>query len=286
MALLLSNFTQVRLTEIAVLVRLLVRYMENPAFSEDSIVLPPPTEVSPTPKIETGNFQMQQPIVLNPGIASEVSEGSKRGSLATFGLLLAGWFVGNLIILSVLAVATVGTVGATGLIKVPLLSSYLFGQKLVSFTPVEIDYFAQADLKLSKIRTLEEGESLKKLELGEEEINALLNNQINNNIGFPIGNQKLKLVNSKFIFTGNLISTNAPVEIVGTMEVEGLTAQISIDQAKFGKIKVPSFLASSIVDNSLSKIGLSISGSTIPAQSLKILEGKIILSDVVNPEAP
>lgn len=258
--------------------------MENTAFSEDTIQLPPPTEVSPTPKIESVNFQMQPPIVLNPGIPSNSGGLSKRGGFATFGLLLAGWFVGNLIILSIVAVVTLGAVGSTGLVKVPFLTGYLFGSEQVSFTTVEIDQFAKVSSKIDKVRNLEEGESLKNIELSEAEINALLNNQISNNIGFPIGNQKLKLVNSKFIFTGNLISTNAPVEIVGTMQVEGLTVQLNIEQAKFGKLEIPTFLASNIIDSSLSKIGLSISGSTIPAQSLKILEGKIVLSDVVNPE--
>lgn len=275
-----------RLTEITVLVRLLLRHMENTAFSEDTIQLPPPTEVSPTPKIESVNFQMQPPIVLNPGIPSNSAVVSKRAGFATFGLLLAGWFVGNLIILSIVAVVTLGAVGSTGLVKVPFLTGYLFGSEQVSFTTVEIDQFAKISSKIDKVRNLEEGESLKNIELSEAEINALLNNQISNNIGFPIGNQKLKLVNSKFIFTGNLISTNAPVEIVGTMQVEGLTVQLNIEQAKFGKLEIPTFLASNIIDSSLSKIGLSISGSTIPAQSLKILEGKIVLSDVVNPEVP
>jgi hypothetical protein len=259
--------------------------MENPAFSQDAIQLPPPTVVSPTPKSESAIFQPQPPIVLNPGIESGKDQVSKRGVMATFGLLLAGWFVGNLIILSLLAAVTIGVVGSTGLVKVPLLTGLLFGHDSASYTPVETDQYDKVETKIGQVSSLGLGESLKKLELSEAEINALLNNQINNNIGFPIGNQKLKLVDNKFIFTGNLISTDSPVEIVGAMVVEGSTAQVSIKQAKFGKIQIPTVLASSIIDNSLSKIGLSISGNSIPAQSLRILEGKVVLSNVVNPKA-
>ncbi len=258
--------------------------MENPAFSQDSIQLPPPTEVSPTPKVTTEAVQIQEPIILNPGISSSHSKSSNgRGGLATFGLLLAGWFVGNLLILAALGIGVIGAVGSTGLVKVPVLTSYLFGQDNPLYNSTNQVYYEDAIAKIDEIDSLKDGQSLKKLELSEAEINALLNKQINSVQDFPIGNQSLKLLNDRFVFTGNLVSTNAPVVIVGKVEVDGLTAHVTIDQASFGKVKIPAFLASSIVDNNLSKIGLSLSGSSIPAQSLRIVNGKITLQEVTKP---
>lgn len=257
--------------------------MENPAFDVDSLELPPPTEVSPTPKNDPEQMQPQNPIILNPGVSKEVPSSSKRGLLATFGLLLAGWFVGNLVILATLAAVAVGTVGSTGLVKIPVLTSYLFGKEQPQYTPAESFALDSANSKLSEVKSLAKDQTLNNLELSQDEINALLDNQISSSSGFPIGNQHLQLINNQFIFTGNLTATDAPVEIVGNLQVSGLTAQVSITKAKFGKLDIPVFLASNIVDSSLSKIGLSLSGSSIPAQSLKILDGKMVLQNVVNP---
>lgn len=257
--------------------------MENPAFKVDSLELPPPTEVSPTPKNVSEELPPQNPIILNPTVTNEAPTTLKRGMLTTFGLLLAGWFVGNLIIMASLAVIAVGAVGSTGLVKVPVLTSYLFGKEQPQYTPAESFALDSANTKLAEVRGLAKGETINNLELSQDEINALLDNQINSSSGFPIGNQHLQLTNDRFVFTGNLISTDAPVEIVGSLQVSGLTAQVSITKAKFGKLDIPVFLASNIVDSNLSKIGLSLSGSSIPAQSLKILDGKIVLQDVSNP---
>lgn len=256
--------------------------MENPAFNPDAIELPPPTDVSPTPKNNTETFQPQSPIILNPGVSQEIPRGSKRGLLSTFGLLLAGWFVGNLVILAAVAALAIGTVGSAGLVKVPILTSYLFGAEQPHYTPAESFDLDDANLKLAEVNSLAEGQSLKNLELSEAEINALLNNEITHASNFPIANQKLVLTNGHFIFTGNLVATNAPVEIVGNLQVDSLSARVTLTAAKFGKIKIPLFLASNIVDSGLSKIGLSLSGSSIPAGAISILDGKLVLKDVVN----
>lgn len=260
--------------------------MENPAFDSDTLVLPPPTEVSPTQKVNIENTLVPpQPIVLNPGVAEPTKSSSKRGALATFGLLLAGWFVGNLIIVSLLALAAVGTVGSTGLVRVPLLTNFLFGKVQPGFTPVEIETYQDANLKIDKIENLGSSEKVRSVEFSEAEINALLNDKINNSLGFPIANQKIKLSDNRFIFTGNLVSTNAPVEIIGRIQSEGLNASLTINQAKFGKLSLPIVLANAILDQNLGKIGLSLSGINIPAESIKIIDGQILLKNVINPNS-
>jgi len=255
--------------------------MDNPAFDVDKLELPPPTEVSPVSQNQV-NEEIEPVVVLNPG-ESQTKEIPKRSSLATFGLLLAGWFVGNLIILTAMASVAIVTVGSTGLVRVPVLTEYLFGKQVASINPVESFALDEANTKLSEISALPKGQTIHSLTLSENEINALLDKQINTGTGFPIGNQQLKLTNNQFVFTGNLISTNAPVKIVGSVQVDGTAAKVSIEEAKFGKLGIPVVLASSIVDSSLSKIGLSLSGATIPAQSLQILDGRVILQDVSNP---
>lgn len=226
----------------------------------------------------------QDPIILNPGFSQEnINESSKRGFVATLGLLFAGWLVGNLVILFIIGVFSLGTISSTGLVSVPIVTEFLFGKATPVYSSADQFSLEQAIEKLNQVSVLKKGQKIEKLELTENEVNALLDNQINNNSGFPIGNQKLELKDNNFIFTGNLIKTNAPVRIKGSVKADSLAARVSIDNARFGKINIPSFLASSIVDSSLDKIGLSLNGKLIPAQTLKILEGKIMLQEVVNP---
>lgn len=258
--------------------------MDNSASQDNQVITPSEPDFLPIQENLNASLPTREPIILNPGISEgDSGESSKRGFIATLGLLFAGWLVGNLVILFLVGVFILGTVSSTGLVQVPILTQFLFGEARPIYSSVDQFSLEQASEKLNKISVLKQGQKLKNLDLTESEVNALLDNQITNSSGFPIGNQALKLENNNFIFTGNLIDTNAPVRIQGSVKVDSLTARVSIVSAKFGKINIPSFIASNIVDSSLDKIGLSLDGKLIPAQSLKILNGKIMLQGVVNP---
>src|SRR3990167_4348371 len=72
----------------------------------------------------------QEPIILNPGLPNikKLSENTNsHGVLATFGILIAGWFFGNLILLSVASIGVAIAAGSTGLEKIPLVSEKFFG---------------------------------------------------------------------------------------------------------------------------------------------------------------
>ncbi len=226
----------------------------------------------------------QNPIVLTPGkTVDHAITKEKRGFLATFGILFSGWLLGNLILLTLLSLVGIYLAGSTGLVKVPVLSDYLFGKPTAVARNVDETALESAQGKISEINTLQKGETVKELSLSEEEINALFNKQTKSATDFPIGDPNLKLTDGKFIFTGKLSQTNAPVTIEGKIAVSGVAASVNIVSAKFGKFNLPGFIASNIIENNLAKIGLSLNGTSIPAKSLIIGEGNVDLKDVSNP---
>ena len=227
--------------------------------------------------------QLQQPIILNPGLSDSQKEAgrkSSRAALSTLGVLLAGWFFGNLILLALGSVGVAIAAGSTGLVRVPLVSERFFG-KANSPTP-SVDQLAleNAQEKLNTIGNLDKGQTLKSVALDEEEINALLQQQVSQNQGFPILDPKIKLGDNEFVLSGRLEETNAPVEIIGRVSVSGLMANVEIASAKFGKINIPSFLASNLFEGYLSDIGLSLSGSQLPAKRIRIADGVVSLLEV------
>lgn len=233
---------------------------------------------------ESTNFQPKDPIILNPGYNQSKTEvNSKRGFLSTFGLLFAGWLVGNLLIVSLVSLFAVVLVGSTGLVKVPVLSAYFFGKETPLYRAADQYFLESAEEKLAKVAELKKGQAVKQIELTENEINALLNKEITETTDFPIANQSLKILENEFIFSGRLVSTNAPVEIRGQVLADNLTAKVDILSAKFGKIELPSFISTNIINENLSRIGLSLSGSQLPAQSIQLRDGQLVLEEVVNP---
>lgn len=223
-----------------------------------------------------------EPIVLNPGISTESKSSIKkngRGALATLGILLAGWFFGNLILLAVASTGIAVAAGSTGLVKVPLVTERFFGTPAAPKTEIDQSALANAEEKLNTISTLSEGETLKSVALAEDEVNALFQKQVTGS-GFPIVNPKMVLGEDTFVFTGNLASTNAPVEIKGEIDVSGLVLSVDLTSAKFGKVEIPSFIATNLIDSYLSEIGLSLSGSQIPAKSVKVSSGLVSLLEV------
>lgn len=225
-----------------------------------------------------------QPVILSSPKPTTIAQSpnTKRGFLGTLGLLFTGWVIGNLIAFSILGIAAISLVGSSGLVRIPLVSQWFFGT--AENKPVVVDSFAleEAEAKLDQIDKLKAGETLEELALSEEEVNALLSNSIQNSNDFPINDPKLEIIKGGFIFTGVFRSTNAPVNIRGSINVAGLSAKVEIIEAKFGKIDMPIFLASNIIDSNLSKIGLALSGGEIPAKSVSLTNGLVSLEEVVN----
>lgn len=227
----------------------------------------------------------QQPIVLNPGLIKSHDENSSknsRGLFATLGILLAGWFFGNLILLAVASVGVAFAAGSTGLVKVPFVTEKFFGSATADQPTLDQGAYENAQEKLNIISTLRSGQTLKSVALDEGELNALFSKQIETSGNFALKNPKIRLEENQFIFSGRLKETNAPVEIIGKVDVSGLVANIEIVSAKFGKIDMPSFIASNLIDSYLSEIGLSLSGAQLPAKSIKIADGLVSLIEVSN----
>lgn len=225
----------------------------------------------------------QEPIVLNPGLAQQPAKTalkSGRGVVSTFGILIAGWFFGNLILLAIGSVGLAVAAGSTGLVRVPLVSERFFGTPVSSEITVDQIALENAEEKLNTISTLPQGETLKSVALDEGEVNALLQKQIGEGSSFPIAEPKIKLGTNEFVFSGKLAETNAPLEIVGRISVSGLVANVEIMSAKFGKVEMPSFVASNLLESYLEEIGLSLGSSQIPAKSIQITDGIISLLQV------
>lgn len=225
----------------------------------------------------------QEPIILNPGL----SEGSKKTShrsigkvFSTLGILLAGWFFGNLILLAIGSAGIAIAAGSTGLVKVPFVSERFFGTGSIAQGQIDQEALENAQEKLQAISNLAEGQVLKSVALDEEEINALLKDKVLQSNSFPIVDPEIKLKNNEFILTGKLSETNAPVEVVGKVEVSGLSANVEVSSAKFGKIQIPTFIASNLLESYLSQIGLSLSSTELPAKSLRIQDGSVSLVEV------
>lgn len=224
-----------------------------------------------------------EPIILNPGINEASREKPSkvgRGALSTLGVLLAGWFFGNLILLTVASAGIAVAAGSTGLVKVPLVTEKFFGVAVNTSTEADQEALENATEKINTISTLGRGETLKSIALDEDEINALFQNRISESGSFPIVEPKIDLGTDSFTLTGRLAETNAPVEIVGQVEVSGLVANVKIVSAKFGKIQIPNFIASNLLDSYLSQIDLSLSSSQLPAKSVKIGEDLLSLIEV------
>ena len=225
----------------------------------------------------------QEPIILIPGLSeTKKSSGknSSHGALATFGILIAGWFFGNLILLAVASLGLAIAAGSTGLVKVPVVSEKFFGLPVRTLSAVNQLALENAQEKLNTISTLDEGQSLKNVALDEEEINALFQKQIEQRTDFPVVDPKIILGENEFIFTGKLAQTNAPIEVVGRINVSGLVASVELVSAKFGKVQIPTFVASNLVDGYLAQVGLTLSGSQIPAKGIKITNGVVSLTEV------
>lgn len=228
-----------------------------------------------------------EPFVLSPSPARlmEREEERKRGFLGTLGLLLVGWLVGNLLVFSLLSLGTITVVAATGLVKIPFISEFFFGKPSNQVIVINRRALSEAQNKLSQIQNLQKGQVVNEIDLSETEINSLLDNQIRTNSSFPVVNPNLKILSNEFEFTARNSLTNAPIDIIAKIDVSSLTARVEIVSAKFGKINMPGILASSIIDSSLSKIGLSLNSSQIPAQTVSLADGVIKLQNVVNPNA-
>lgn len=231
--------------------------------------------------------QAPNPIVLTPGNQAQKQislKEDRRGFLSTLGVLFSGWLMGNLILLTLLSVVGIYLAGSSGLVRVPVLSDFLFGKPPSISSESDTSALQSAESKIAQINSLKKGETIKTLSLEESEVNALFQNKVKGSSDFPITDPKLKLNSSEFTFTGKLAQTNAPVTIEGKIAIDGLVANIEIVSAKFGKFVLPNFIANNIIENNLSKIGLSLSGSQIPAKSLKINSGTVNLEDVSNPK--
>lgn len=228
-------------------------------------------------------IQPKEPIVLNPGLINSKTATAKtngRSALKTLGVLVAGWFFGNLILLAFASAGIAIAAGSTGLIKVPFITERFFGPEVSSPKTLDQAALQNAQEKLSAISTLQNGQTLKSLALDEEELNALLQKQIESSASFPLTEPKIKLEENEFVFTGRLVETNAPIKIVGEIAVSGLVANVEIRSAKFGRVDVPSFVANNLVESYLSQIGLSLSDAQLPAKSIRISEGLVSLIEV------
>ncbi len=243
------------------------------------------SEVAQELKMNPAEIPIQPIVLTSPEKPAESinKQGSSKGFLATFAVLLAGWLLGNLILLSILGVGAVTLASSTGLIKVPFLTNYFFGEA----SPIarEIDNYSlhNGEEKIQKIQNLSEGETISSLVFYEDEINALLANKAQTDPNFPVVWQNLSLLNGAFVFTGNMSATNAPVVIKGKVRTEGLTGEIEITEAKYGKLEIPNFLATNIVESQLSSIGLSLTGNRVPAKALELSAGMLKLTNVTQP---
>ncbi len=226
-----------------------------------------------------------QPIVLT--ITEKPAESPnykpKHSFFATLGILFSGWLLGNLILLAIVGTIAISVTSATGMVKVPLLTEYFFGKSPASAKVVDSYALNNAEEKLKKIDQLQKGEVLPTLVFYEDEVNALLASKIETDANFPISWNSLSLHDGKFVFTGAFKQTNAPIVITAQLKTQGLTGEIEIVSAKFGKISMPSFLTTNIVENELSRVGLSLTGNQIPSKAVRLSEGVVTLEDVSNP---
>ncbi len=242
------------------------------------------SEIAQEPRINSPAFPMQPIVLTSPEKAQANNSKQSRGQgfLSTFAVLLAGWLIGNLILFSILGVGAVALTSSTGLVKVPFLTSYFFGDKKITAKEIDIYSLHNAEEKIKKIQELSSGETLNSLVFYEDEINALLVNKTQKDPNFPIVWENLSLQSNEFIFNGALSSTNAPVIIKGKIVTQGLSGEIEIVEAKYGKITIPNFLAANIVESQLSIIGLSLNGNKIPAKAIELSPGLLKLIKVTN----
>ncbi|HEY4694765.1 MAG TPA: hypothetical protein VIH52_02265 [Candidatus Nanoarchaeia archaeon] len=230
------------------------------------------------------NPEPPQPIVLTSPTTPPLPEkGSTRSFLATFSLLFSGWLIGNLILVAILSAGASFVVSSTGLVKIPLLTDYFFGSAQVQGEVLDKNSLRSAQEKIDQMTALNENQTIRALSLTESEINSVLKEQFQRDPNFPIVNSHLDLKENEFIFTGTLYTTGAPVEIRGRISVSNLLGEIEITKSKFGKVEIPLFLATNLIDSALSRVGLGLSGSQIPARNIWVYEEEVFLEDVVRP---
>lgn len=242
------------------------------------------SEIAQEPRINSPAFPVQ-PIVLTSPEKTQANNSKQsrgKGFLSTFAVLFAGWLIGNLILFSILGVGAVALTSSTGLVKVPFLTSYFFGEGSPRVKEINTYSLHNGEEKIKKIQELSDGETLNSLVFYEDEINALLVSKTQKVPNFPIAWENLTLQNNEFIFNGALVSTNAPVTIKGKLVTQGLSGEIEIVEAKYGKITIPNFLATNIVESQLSGIGLSLIGNKIPAKTIELSPGLLKLTEVTN----
>jgi len=239
------------------------------------------TEIALEPKINASQTPIE-PVVLTDSKKTEPEpeSKSKKGFLSTFAILFAGWLIGNLILLSALSLGAIILAGSTGLVKVPFLTNYFFGDEKLDQIALDSYSLHNGEEKIEKIQELSNGETIKTLVFYEDEINALLAKKAIENKAFPIRWEGVQLKENSFVFKGRVKETNAPVEIEGQVNIQKLGGEIKITKAVYGKVKIPNFIAASLVESHFGTIGISLSGNQIPARALKVSEGILKLFDV------
>lgn len=229
---------------------------------------------------------MLEPIVLNPvaleeNFSTPTTNKKTRRWLRTFFTMFLGWFIGNLIVASIIGLLIISAVGSTGLVKVPLLTNALFDP--ASQAPVDEKTLATAKKKASEIDHLAKGQSIPEMTFTEGEINALLADAFAKN-STTIINPNLKITNSRFVFTGNLKETGAPVLVEGAFDTSSGLFKLDFEKTVFGKMNLPAQLTSSILNGNLEAAGISLGDTAIPARRLTIKEGLVVLEDVAKPQ--
>lgn len=194
--------------------------------------------------------------------------------------MFTGWLLGNLILGALIGLVVIAVMGSSGLVKVPVLSSQLFKQPTI--VDPDSSSFASAQEKLSTINSLSPGQELSELTLSEEELNAVLADSFAKN-QTELVNPSLDIGENRFTFNALLAETGAPVTIEGEFDASSGILRFAFLKSKFGKVSVPSPIASSILSDSLNKVGLSLDGTTIPARKVRVSEGQLILEGVTNP---
>lgn len=243
-------------------------------------------DATATTQISTEAFPIQEPIVLTPGLDEKVKKSKPktgRGAFSTLGILLAGWFFGNLILVGLLSIVVMVSASSTGLIKVPFFTEKFFGKSLSTSVAADVTGLESAEAKIAEINTLSSNKTIKSLQFTQDEINALFANQVEQKGSFPLYDPKIVIKDGKFVFSAKMIQTNAPVTIAGNVTSSGLIANIELTSAKFGKVSLPTFLASNLFDSYLSQIGLSLSGSQVPAKQITLENGSVTLVSVSKP---
>jgi hypothetical protein len=221
-----------------------------------------------------------EPIILNP-VALEANfaptEKRTRRWLRTFLTMFLGWFIGNLILATIIGLLVISAVGSTGLVNVPLLTKALF--KPAEQGKIDEKTLASAQKKASDIDRLAKGQIISEMTFTESEINALLADAFQKN-NTTITNPNLKISNSHFVFSGNLRETGAPVLVEGAINTAGGIFKLDFEKTVFGKINLPAQLTSSILNGALEQAGISLENTAIPARRLSISDGVVKLEDV------